>query len=84
MPPIRTVMALSINEFFVWSLSHASRQFGSSALETAFKSYDTDKRGYLTSATFGMAARDMGFGAVAHDIFKALDKDGSARCHTVS
>ena len=68
---------LSINEFFVWSLTDASRQFGSSALETAFKKYDTDKSGYLTSITFGNAARDMGFGAVAHDIFKALDTDGS-------
>lgn len=69
--------SLSINEFFRWSLSNASMKHGATALETAFRKYDRDGGGYLDSFEFEKAATDMGFGAVAHDLFKALDHDGS-------
>lgn len=69
--------SLSLNEFFKWSLSNASLKHGSTALEAAFKKYDSDGTGFLDSFEFEQAATEMGFGVVAHDIFKALDHDGS-------
>ena len=69
--------SLSINEFFKWSLSNASLKHGATALEAAFRKYDKDGTGFLDSFEFEQAATEMGFGAVAHDLFKSLDDDGS-------
>lgn len=68
---------LSINEFFCWSLTNASRKHGTTALEEVFARYDKDKTGFLDSIEFTRAATEMGFGAVAHQIFRGLDDDGS-------
>ena len=68
---------LSINEFFCWSLNNASTKHGKKALEAAFRKYDRDKSGYLDSFEFKRAATDMGFGTVAHDLFKNFDVDQS-------
>ena len=68
---------LSTNEFFVWTLSISAREFGCAPLKTAFEFYDTDKTGCLTATEFSHAANDMGFAAVAHGIFRALDVDHS-------
>ena len=68
---------LSINEFFCWSLTNASRKHGSAALEEVFARYDKDNTGFLDSIEFTRAASEMGFGAMAHQIFRSLDNDGS-------
>ena len=68
---------LSINEFFAWSLSNAAAVHGAAAMQRVFERYDADGSGRLDAIEFGKACGDLGFGAVAHQIFGSLDKDGS-------
>ena len=68
---------LCINEFFRWSLANASAQHGANALRVAFEKYDVDGTGHLDAIEFAKACEDLGFGAVAHQIFRSLDDDGS-------
>ena len=67
----------SVNDFFFFSLSKASARAGATALKDAFKRWDRDKTGYLDSVEFARAATEMGFGSVAHKLFKDLDTDNS-------
>jgi len=68
---------LSVNEFFRWSLSKSSSKYGSHTLEAAFERYDKDGTGELELHEFERACADMGFGAMAVDIFRSIDHDGS-------
>ena len=68
---------LSIDEFFLWSLSNASAKHGAATLAAVFERYDRDGSGYLDAHEFAAAASEMGFGAVAHQIFATLDKNVS-------
>ena len=67
---------LSVDEFFFWTLSNASRQHGDEAIEAVFAKYDKDKTGRLTALEFQKACEDCGFGLVASEIFRALDTEG--------
>ena len=69
--------ALSVNEFFAWSLSQAAEKYGAVALEAAFSKYDTTHDGHLDGLEFENVCRDMGFSAVSHSIFETLDGDSS-------
>ena len=68
---------LTANDFFRFSLSKAAAHAGGSALRESFKRWDRDKTGYLDAVEFGRAAQEMGFGAVAHTLFKTIDDDNS-------
>ena len=68
---------LSVEEFFAWSLSNAVQSHGTVSLQLAFEQYDKDGGGYLDAFEFGKACTDLGFGAVAEDLFNSLDRDGS-------
>ena len=68
---------LSMEEYFKWSLGSAAQKHGSRALEAAFQKYDKDGTGRLDAIEFTLAAEEFGFGAVANDIFRKLDTDGS-------
>ena len=68
---------LSLDEFFLWSLSNASAKHGAASLEAAFTRYDRDGTGSLDAKEFGKACADMGFGAASKTIFHALDADRS-------
>ena len=69
--------SLSINEFFCWSLSNAALQHGGMALQACFGHYDKNSTGYLDYHEFEAVATDMGFGAVAAELFQSFDTDGS-------
>ena len=69
--------ALSLNEFFKWSLRNAGERYGSRKLVEAFKVYDKDGTGTLDEDEFHQVCVDLGFGAGAFTIFRALDEDGS-------
>ena len=69
--------SLSINEFFIWSLSASSQKYGASTLLTGFEKHDRDGSGTLDLFEFEKAATAIGFGAVAHTIFQDFDRDGS-------
>jgi len=68
---------LSITEFFHFSLSKASENAGATALRDCFRRWDTDRSGYLDAVEFAIAVQEMGYGAVAHTLFKSLDADNS-------
>lgn len=70
---------LSISEFFMWTLSSASEKFGTDALMSVFSKYDPNSSGLVDMNEFQKACDDSGFGLVAHDIFRALDADGSGQ-----
>ena len=65
--------SISVNEFFLWSLHNAQEKWGSNALEAAFVKYDGDGTGHLDALEFARAAEDVGFGAVANEIFEGLE-----------
>lgn len=54
LPTRRSV--LSINEYFKWSLSNASRQYGTEALAATFRRYDKDGSGVLDGVRTSPAA----------------------------
>ena len=64
--------SLSINEFFVWSLTHAATKHGAVTLQSIFERYDKDGSGLLEKAEFDRAAAEMGFGAVSATLFKGM------------
>ena len=68
---------LSITDFFHFSLSKASENAGATALRDCFRRWDTDRSGYLDAVEFAIAVQEMGYGAVAHTLFKSLDADNS-------
>ena len=77
---------LSLNEFFLWSLTQAGAaygtylsplQMGTNALGRAFESYDTNSNGHLDYDEFLAMCQHLGFSAFAKEIFQALDTDHS-------
>ena len=69
--------AISMHEYFLWTLSIASEQEGSMNLKEVFCKYDKNGEGYLDAAQFIVACEDMGFGPLGHDLFLELDQDES-------
>jgi len=69
--------AISINEFFMWTMANSAAMHGATALKSAFEHYDKDNKGTLDAEEFEALAQDLGFQSVAYDIFKALDGDTS-------
>ena len=59
---------ISMDEYFFWMLSTTTRRHGG-GLEKFFKAYDKGGEGKLDGAEFVMAAEDVGFGSMAHEIF---------------
>lgn len=68
---------LSIEEFFMWSMSNASAKHGAQTLYLAFQKFDTDGTGALDASEFAAVAKDMGFGAVTNHLFSFFDDNGS-------
>ena len=55
---------VDVNEFFRWTLTRNLK-----GLEEIFRRYDDDGVGNLDLIEFSRVADDMGFGAVAHELF---------------
>lgn len=68
---------LSPNEFFKYTMSRMSEAHGERTILTAFARYDGDNSGKLGAREFRRACADLGFGAVADEIFAALDVEGT-------
>ena len=68
---------LSVNEFFRYSLANAIHKYGADALNAVFREYDTNRTGTLDGAEFAALAAKLGFGTVAHNIFRDLDINGT-------
>ena len=68
--------SITMDEFFIWTLTFIQQQTGS-GIEAVFRRYDKNHEGSLDAREFAMAAEDMGFGDVAHELFLELDPDGS-------
>lgn len=69
---------LSSMEFFSWTISGASAEFGASSIDSVFARYDDDVNGTgLDIAEFERMCMSMGFGSssAAQEIFRALDTD---------
>ena len=67
---------ISMDEFFLWTLSIVEQHTGT-GLESVFRRYDLDGEGLLNAAEFALACEDLGFGAMAQDLFFELDHDDS-------
>ena len=65
---------ISMEEYFLWTLSIAAEKAGS-GLEEMFKRYDSSGEGVLDADEFTRAVEDMGFGSVAHELFLEMDQD---------
>ena len=63
--------AVTMDEFFRWSLSATSLSSGSGILHT-FERYDEDRSGVLTEREFCKAAEEMGYGKNASELFEAF------------
>lgn len=63
-------------EFVQWSLGSNAKKFGDGAL-AIFKAYDNSDDGCLDELEFTKAARDLGFGEEAGDLFKLISHDGA-------
>lgn len=71
---------ISINEWFVYSLSRESTRSGRSSqdcVRAIFQQYDVDGTGSLDSSEFRCVCDDLGFGGLADEIFADLDDDAS-------
>jgi hypothetical protein len=66
---------ISMKDFFIFTLYLAND--AGSGLEVLFRTYDLRGTGVLDSHEFALAVEDMGFGGISHDLFLALDQDGS-------
>ena len=63
---------LSINEFWLWSMSTAGQTHGVKTLEDLLRRYDTDKTGVLNELQFERMCMETGFASGADDMFKQL------------
>ena len=68
--------AVSINEFFVWTLQKEALN-GMDGLRSLFECYDKDGTGCIDMHEFQRICDDLGFGGAAHEIFMDLDEDNS-------
>ena len=68
--------AVSINEFFVWTLQKEALN-GMDGLRSLFECYDKDGTGCIDMHEFQRICDDLGFGGAAHQIFMDLDEDNS-------
>ena len=66
--------AVSINEFFVWTLQKEALN-GMDGLRSLFECYDKDGTGCIDMHEFQRICDDLGFGGAAHEIFMDLDED---------
>ena len=60
--------AVSINEFFVWTLQKEALN-GMDGLRSLFECYDKDGTGCIDMHEFRRICDDLGFGGAAHEIF---------------
>ena len=67
---------ITMDEFFLWTLRFAQDHTGA-GIEVVFRRYDKTGEGVLDANEFAQAAEELGFGAVAHEVFMELDPDGS-------
>ena len=74
------------SEFFKWSLRNAANKHGGATLKAVFEKYDRDGSGYVDATEFTAACQEMGYGGVAHQIFKSIDvnNSGSVSYHELS
>jgi hypothetical protein len=63
---------LSINEFWLWSMSTAGQTHVVKTLEDLLRRYDTDKTGVLNELQFERMCMETGFASGADDMFKQL------------
>ena len=68
---------VSVSEFFTWTLTKGAYHGGIHSIEAVFRRYDSRCDGSLDEREFQQFADDVGFGAVAHDLFMGLDSDNS-------
>ena len=68
---------LDTNDYWRWSWGNLVNKHGKQALVNMFKAFDADGTGLLDSFEFEQAARCMGYGSVAKEIFQDLDDDNS-------
>ena len=57
---------------YTLQVANASMNCG---LQTVFRRYDKSGEGYLDASEFTRACEDMGFGAIAHELFLEFDDD---------
>ena len=67
---------ISLDEFFLWMLMKNTSN-NMQAVREMFSQYDKDCSGMVDAAEFQQITEDMGCGALAHQLFKDLDVDGS-------
>lgn len=65
---------ISIDEFFIWTLSFMRTTKGS-GLDEVFLRYDKKGLGELNASDFARACEDIGFGDLANDFFIELDPE---------
>ena len=65
--------ALSIGEFFRWSLRNVAERHGAEGMKALFGAYDADGSGVITMREFQRACESTGFGLAAPSIFRTLD-----------
>jgi Ca2+-binding EF-hand superfamily protein len=70
--------SISLDEFFVWTLSFLKSSKGS-GLDEVFRKYDRAREpiGNLNALEFAAAAEDVGFGEVANELFLEFDVNQS-------
>ena len=68
--------AVSIDEFFIWTLSFL-QDSQASGLEEVFQHYNIDGKPELNAMEFAMAAEDIGFGELANDLFVEFDPENT-------
>jgi len=72
--------SVSIDEFYVWTLSFLKTSKGS-GLDDVFLRYDKRRIGALNAIEFARAAEDVGFGEYANDLFLEFDPDNNGSVH---
>ena len=73
---------ISMEEYFLWTLSIAHESTGTGIVDI-FQKYDKTGEGTLDALEFARAAEDMGFGAAAHELFLELLDDCILFCPNV-
>lgn len=72
--------ALSMSEFFLFTLRNAADVHGSNVVHDIFAQFDQDGSGSIRIREFQRRCDELGFGAVGHQLFRALDPDGERIC----